>query len=143
MKTLTRSALVARLPEQVYALVNDVGSYPKFVPGCSAAEILMRSEREVVARLKVHRGPLSTQLTTRNHLTPHSEIRMELVSGPLRELHGLWTFSPVASNGCRIELQLQFEFSNPLKAALFEPLIEGTATSMVHAFVSRAQQSHA
>ncbi|MDE2219642.1 MAG: type II toxin-antitoxin system RatA family toxin [Gammaproteobacteria bacterium] len=143
MKTLTRSALVARLPEQVYALVNDVASYPEFVPGCSAAEVLMRTEREIVARLKVHRGPLSTQLTTRNHLTPHREIRMELVAGPLRALHGLWTFAPVASNGCRIELQLQFEFSNPLKAALLEPLIEGTATSMVQAFVNRAQRRHA
>ena len=143
MKTLTRSALVARLPEQVYALVNDIGSYPKFVPGCSAAEVLMRNEREIVARLKVHRGPLSTQLTTRNYLTPHREIRMELVAGPLRALHGLWTFTPVASNGCRIELQLQFEFSNPFKAALFEPLIEGTATSMVQAFVAQAQHSHA
>jgi len=143
MKTLTRSALVARLPEQLYALVNDIGSYPSFVPGCSAAEVLMRNEREIVARLKVHKGLLSTQLTTRNHLTPHSEIRMELVSGPLRVLHGLWTFTPVASNGCRIELQLQFEFSNPFKAALLEPLLEATATSMVHAFVARAQQSHA
>lgn len=143
MKNLTRSALIARLPEQVYALVNDIDSYPSFVPGCSAAEILMRNEREIVARLKVHRGPLSTQLTTRNLLTPHSEIRMELVAGPLRALHGLWTFAPVASNGCRIELQLQFEFSNPFKAALLEPLIESTATSMVHAFVGRAQQRHA
>ncbi len=139
MKTLTRSALVARLPEQVFALVNDINSYPQFVPGCSSAEILMRSEREIVARLKVHRGPLSTQLTTRNHLTPHREIRMELVAGPLRALHGLWSFTPVASNGCRIELQLQFEFSNPLKAALLEPLLEATATSMVQAFVKRAQ----
>ena len=119
MKTLTRSALVARPPEQVYALVNDIGNYPRFVPGCSAAEILMRNEQEIVARLKVHRA------------------------GPLRALHGLWTFTPVASNGCRIELQLQFEFSNPFKAALLEPLIEGTATSMVHAFVARAQQGHA
>ena len=142
MKTLTRSALVARPPEQVYALVNDIGNYPKFVPGCSGAEILMRNEQEIVARLKVHRGPLSTQFTTRNHLTPHSEIRMELVAGPLRAMNGMWTITPVASNGCRIELQLQFEFSNPFKAALLEPLLEGTATSMVHAFVARAQQGH-
>ncbi len=142
MKTLTRSALIACLPEQVYALVNDVASYPNFVPGCSGAEILMQTEREVVVRLRVHRGPLSTQLTTRNHLRPHSEIRMELVSGPLRALNGLWTFTPVGSNGCRIELQLQFEFSNPLKAALLEPLLEGTAASMVQAFVARAQHPH-
>ena len=49
---------------------------------------------------------------------------MELVAGPLRALEGLWTFTPVGSNGCRIELQLRFEFSNPLKAALLEPLLK-------------------
>ena len=141
MKTLTRSALIARPPEQVFALVNDVASYPQFVPGCSSAEVLLQSETEIVARLKVHRGPLSTQLTTRNRPRPYSEIRLELVSGPLRALDGLWTFTPVATNGCRIELQLQFEFSNSLKAALLDPLIEGVATSMVQAFVGRAQRS--
>jgi ribosome-associated toxin RatA of RatAB toxin-antitoxin module len=143
MKTLTRSALVARLPAQVFALVNDIASYPQYVPGCSSTEVLMQNEREIVARMKVHRGPLSTQLTTRNTLFPYSEIRMELVEGPLRHLHGLWTFMPVAANGCRIELTLEFEFSNPLKAALLEPLLESTATSMVHAFVKRAQQAPA
>ena len=141
MKTLTRSALIARPPDQVFALVNDVASYPQFVPGCSSAEILMRSESEIVARLKVHRGPLSTQLTTRNRPRPPNEIRLELVAGPLRALEGLWTFTPVASNGCRIELNLQFEFSNPLKAALLDPLIEGVASSMVQAFVGRAQRN--
>jgi ribosome-associated toxin RatA of RatAB toxin-antitoxin module len=141
MKTLTRSALIARPPEQVFALVNDVASYPLFVPGCSSAEVLLQSETEIVARLKVHRGPLSTQLTTRNRPRPYSEIRLELVSGPLRALDGLWTFTPVATNGCRIELQLQFEFSNSLKAALLDPLIEAVATSMVQAFVGRAQRS--
>ena len=141
MRTLTRSALVARPPAQVFALVNDVASYPQFVPGCSSAEILLQSESEIVARLKVHRGPLSTQLTTRNRPRPHSEIRLELVAGPLRTLEGMWTFSPVGSNGCRIELQLQFEFSNPFKAALLDLLIEGVASSMVQAFVVRAQQN--
>jgi ribosome-associated toxin RatA of RatAB toxin-antitoxin module len=140
MRHLTRTALIARPPPEVFALVNDVASYPKFVPGCASAEILLQSETEIVARLRVHRGPLSTQLTTRNRPRPHSEIRLELVDGPLRALEGAWTFSPVASNGCRIELQLDFEFSNAFKAALLEPLIEGVATSMVHAFVARAQQ---
>lgn len=141
MKVLTRSALIARPPEQVFALVNDIGNYPKFVAGCAKAEVLTQSEREIVARLTVHRGPLSTQLTTRNHLEPYREIRMELVAGPLRSLDGLWTFAPVGSNGCRIELQLRFEFSNAFKAALFDPLIEGTASSLVQAFVSHAQQT--
>jgi ribosome-associated toxin RatA of RatAB toxin-antitoxin module len=143
MRTLTRFALIAQPPAVVFALVADIASYPRFVPGCSAAEILMQARDEVVARLTVHRGPLSTRLTTRNYLQPHAEIRMELVDGPLRALHGLWTFAPVAANGCRIELNLQFEFSNALKAALLEPLLEGTASSMVQAFVARAQGTRA
>jgi ribosome-associated toxin RatA of RatAB toxin-antitoxin module len=140
MRTLTRSALIARSPAQVFALVNDIARYPDFVPGCVHAEILMHNEREIVARLKVRRGLLSTEITTRNHLQPHEQIRMELVAGPLRALDGLWTFAPVGSNGCRIELQLRFEFSNPLKAALLDGLLESTATSMVQAFVARAQR---
>jgi ribosome-associated toxin RatA of RatAB toxin-antitoxin module len=143
MRNLTRTALIAQPPAVVFALVADVARYPQFVPGCRNAEILMQGAHEVVARLEVHRGPLSTRLTTRNHLTPHEQIRMELVDGPLRSLHGLWTFTPVASNGCRIELQLQFEFSNALKAALLEPLLEATASSMVQAFVARAQGTRA
>jgi ribosome-associated toxin RatA of RatAB toxin-antitoxin module len=143
VKHLTRSALIARPPADVFALVNDVASYPQFVPGCASAEVLMRSDTEIVARLRVHRGPLSTQLTTRNRPRPPSEIQLELVDGPLRALSGLWTFAPVAANGCRIELNLDFEFSNALKAALLDPLIEGVATSMVQAFVGRAQQRRA
>jgi ribosome-associated toxin RatA of RatAB toxin-antitoxin module len=140
MRSLTRSALIARLPAQVFALVNDIARYPEFVPGCVHAEILLQNEREIVARLRVRRGLLSTELTTRNHLEPFQQIRMELVAGPLRALDGLWTFAPVGSNGCRIELQLSFEFSNPLKAALLDGLLESTATSMVQAFVARAQR---
>jgi len=142
MRTLTRSALIAQPPAVVFALVADVASYPSFVPGCSSAEILLRTASEVVARIAVHRGPLSTRLTTRNRLQPHQSITMELVDGPLRALHGVWSFAPVAANGCRIDLTLEFEFSNPFKAALLEPLIEGTATSMVKAFVARAQSAH-
>jgi ribosome-associated toxin RatA of RatAB toxin-antitoxin module len=142
MKILTRSALVARQPAEVFALVNDVARYPQFVPGCTNAEILAANDAEIIARLRVQRGPLSTELTTRNRPRPPAEIGLELVSGPLRALEGTWTFSPVGSNGCRIELRLQFEFSNALKAALLEPLIEGVATSMVRAFVTRAQHGH-
>jgi ribosome-associated toxin RatA of RatAB toxin-antitoxin module len=143
MRVLIRSALIARTPDRVFALVNDIGNYPQFVPGCTQAEVLSRSENEIVARLSVHRGPLSTQLTTRNRLEPHREIRMELVAGALKSLDGVWTFAPVGTNGCRIELRLSFEFSNALKAALLDPLIESTATSLVQAFVTHAQRSPA
>jgi len=134
-----RSALVARSPELVFQLVEDIERYPEFVPGCTEARVLERSEKEMVARLAVRRGPLYTQFTTRNRLDRSRSVRMDLVEGPFQLLEGNWTFTPVASNGCRIELAMRFQFSNRLKSALFEPLFEETAASLVRAFVSRAQ----
>jgi len=136
---MKRSALVARSPELVYQLVEDIERYPEFVPGCTEATILERSESEMVARLAVRRGPLQTRFTTRNRLDRGRSVHMDLVEGPFRMLEGSWTFTPVASNGCRIELAMRFQFSNILKSALFEPLFEETAASLVRAFVSRAQ----
>jgi ribosome-associated toxin RatA of RatAB toxin-antitoxin module len=139
MREMTRSALVARPPELVYQLVQDIERYPEFVPGCTEATILERSEGEMLARLAVRRGPLRTEFTTRNRLEPGRSMRMDLVEGPFHVLEGNWTFTPVARNGCRIELAMRFEFSNRLKSALFEPLFEETAADLVRAFVSRAQ----
>jgi ribosome-associated toxin RatA of RatAB toxin-antitoxin module len=136
---MTRSALVARSPALVYQIVEDVERYPEFVPGCTQAKVLERGPNEIVARLAVRRGPLRTEFTTRNRLQPGRSMHMELVDGPFRVLTGNWSFTPVASNGCRIELSLRFQFSNLLKSALFEPLFEETAASLVRAFVSRAQ----
>jgi ribosome-associated toxin RatA of RatAB toxin-antitoxin module len=123
----------------MYRLVDDIGRYPEFVPGCTSAEVLARSEQEVVARLVVRRGPLRTQFTTRNRLDPGRSVRMQLVEGPFKVLEGSWDFTPVASNGCRIEFKLRFQFSNVLKSALFEPLFEQTQAELVRAFVARAQ----
>lgn len=136
---MTRSALVARPPETLYRLVEDVERYPEFVPGCTSAQVLERGESEMLARLAVRRGPLRTHFTTRNRLDPGRGVQMQLVEGPFRVLEGRWSFTPIADQGCRIELSLRFQFSNALKSALFDPLFEETAASLVRAFVARAQ----
>ena len=140
---MTRTSLVARLPHVVYRLVDDIERYPEFVPGWTAAQVLQRSAQEVVARLAVRRGPLRTEFTTRNRLDPDRSIHMQLVEGPFKMLEGSWDFTPVASNGCRIDFRLRFQFSNVLKSALFEPLFEAVQSELVRAFVARAQSQPA
>jgi ribosome-associated toxin RatA of RatAB toxin-antitoxin module len=140
MPDLTRTALVNKPPAVLYQLVNDVRAYPEFVPGCTGVEVISESAAEIVVRLAVRRGLLHTHLTTRNRLEPVSAVHMDLVDGPLKQLSGRWSLTPVGENGCRIELKLAFQFSNPIKAALIEPLIQDIASAMVKAFVARAQQ---
>ncbi len=139
MRELTRSALIGKSPEFLYVLLNDIEAYPRFVPWCTRAVVESRSEREIVATLGVRRGPLRTEFTTRNTLDPGRSVAMEHVRGPFRMLQGLWTLTPIGDAGTRIELAMRFAFANPLTAAVFEPMFEETAGSLVDAFVARAR----
>ena len=53
MKTVHRNALVTHSAEQMYALINDIESYPKFLPWCGGARILSTTSEEIVASLDV------------------------------------------------------------------------------------------
>src|SRR5690606_7247782 len=138
-----RSALVATTPRRMFDLINDVERYPEFVPACSGARVLERSEEELRAELTVGAGLLKTTFATRNRLHPPGLIEMQLDSGPLKSLNGRWTLTPVTAGnveGCRVELDLSFEPHGTLAAMAMAPVIERLAGSLVDAFVGRARQ---
>jgi ribosome-associated toxin RatA of RatAB toxin-antitoxin module len=138
MREVKRSALVNRPPAEVFALINDIESYPQFLPWCTHARVLSRTPEELVATIGVRQGALHGEFTTRNTLDPDRSIRMELVSGPFRTLSGEWQLTPV-EQGCRVELSMRFAFKNRLTAMLFEPMFADTIGSLVDAFVARAR----
>jgi len=139
MRQVRRSAIVPYPPAAMYELVADVASYPQFLPGCSAASVKARSDEELVGSLTLARGPLNTTFTTRNRLSPPDRMSMELVDGAFRELRGEWHFAALGEQGCRIELDLSFEFANPVKAMVLGPAFEGICNQLVDAFVERAR----
>jgi ribosome-associated toxin RatA of RatAB toxin-antitoxin module len=138
MREVKRSALVNKPPAVVFALINDIESYPQFLPWCTHARVQSRSPEEIVATIGVRQGPLQGEFTTRNTLEPDRSIRMQLVSGPFRTLAGEWRLMPTAADGCRVELTLRFAFKQRLSALLFEPLFATTVGSLLDAFVTRA-----
>ena len=139
MREVKRSALVSRPPAQVFELINDIESYPQFLPWCTHARVESRNEREIVATLGVRQGALHGEFTTRNILEPVHAIHMHLVSGPFRVLEGLWQLTPVDTQGCKVELTMRFAFKSSLTGMLFEPKFAETIGSLVDAFVARAR----
>src|SRR6202047_2251339 len=139
MREVKRSALVSKPPAEMFALINDIESYPQFLPWCTHARVQSRSQQEIVATLGVRQGALHGEFTTRNTLEPESSIRMQLVSGPFRTLQGEWGVAPDAAEGCRVELALRVAVRNPLTALLFEAQFAATIGSLVDAFVARAR----
>ncbi len=123
----------------MYSLINDIESYPAFVPGVTHTRVDSRTAAEIVATLGVKRGPMHAEITTRNRLEPDRRVTMSLVAGPFKELEGVWTLTPVGEGGCRVDFDMRFAFRNPMSAMLFDSVFEQTASSLVDAFVARAR----
>jgi len=139
MREVKHSALVGKPPAVLFALINDIETYPQFLPWCTHSKVVSRSEREIVATVGVKQGPLHGEFTTRNELEPDRRILMHLVIGPFKMLEGEWLLTPIGTDGCRAELVMKFAFKSSLTALLFEQKFAETATSLLDAFVARAR----
>jgi ribosome-associated toxin RatA of RatAB toxin-antitoxin module len=140
MKRIARSAIVEHAAAQVCALVEDIESYPSFLPWCRAAEVRERGPQAVVATLTVGIAGLSQAFTTRNESRPPAAIDMQLVEGPFKRFAAAWRFHELSADACRIEFSMEYEFASRMLARMLEPLFDKIADTMVDAFARRAHQ---
>ena len=142
MVIVDRSALVGYSAGQMYALVEDIESYPRFLPWCSSAAVTERDGTRTVATMHVNFRGIREQFTTANTNEPGRMITMQLVSGPFRHLLGHWRFTPLAEDACKVEFRLEYEISSRLLERVIGPVFQHIANSFMDAFVRRAEQMH-
>lgn len=139
MRKVNRSALVPFTAAQMFSLVDDIESYPHFLPWCSDAIVESRSEDTVVATLELHKGPVRKRFTTRNSFKEFEWIDMELVGGPFHHLEGGWRFQELEGQGCKVLLELDFQFENRLVDVMFGRFFKDAGDALVDAFTRRAR----
>jgi ribosome-associated toxin RatA of RatAB toxin-antitoxin module len=139
MQVVERSSLTTHTAAQMFALVNDVARYPEFLPWCVGARVQYVSPEESIAELKVARGVLRIEFTTRNTLRPDAQIQLQLLHGPFRDLTGEWRFEAIGARGSRVNFRVQFEFKNRLTATAFNAVFEALCGTIIDAFLARAQ----
>ena len=143
MKTVHKSVLIWYSHEEMYALVIDVASYPKFLPWCDHANVVQSDDQGMTAEIGIAFGGIRQTFTTRNRHTPGRAVGMKLVDGPFSRLDGQWRFGPLgdgAQRACKVELLLHYGFDNAALGALVGPVFDRIAGSLVDAFVKRAEE---
>ncbi len=143
MKTVTKSVLIWYSAPEMYGLVIDVDQYPKFLPWCDQARALCTDENGMLAEIGLAIGGMHQTFTTRNEHVADRQVRMMLVKGPFSRLDGEWNFTPLSDatqRACKVELTLHYGFDNAALSKLVGPVFDKIASSMVDAFVKRADQ---
>jgi ribosome-associated toxin RatA of RatAB toxin-antitoxin module len=141
MKRIARSAIVEHTAEQMFALVDDIESYPRFLPWCRAAKVDERTAEWVQATLSVGMRGLNQTFSTRNELRPPEAMDMRLLKGPFRHFAAAWRFRALSAQACSVEFSLEYEMAGPL-ARMLAPLFDHIADTMVDAFTRRAREVH-
>jgi len=140
MTTIQRSALLPYPADKLFALVNDIESYPHYMEGCVKAEILRRDEALVEARLHLARAGIAHSFATRNRNHGDHMIELELLDGPFETFNGRWQFQPLGETACKVSLDLNFTLSNSILGAADGRLLDSITANMLEAVTRRARE---
>lgn len=140
MNSLKRNAIVPYTQHQMFALVNGIEDYPRFLPWCHSTSIISKTDEEIVASLEVNWKGIHKKLTTRNRISPSDRIDIVLVDGPLKHLEGIWNFKSLDEKACKVMLDLEFEFAGGFIDRFFQPVFQHIANTLLDAFCKQAQE---
>jgi len=142
MPVVNRHALLPYSAAEMFVLVDDIASYPQFLPWCKSATVWSRGSDEVKATVELAKGAIHKSFTTLNRIQSNKMIEMRLIEGPFHHLEGFWRFDTLGSEinkACKVSLDLEYEFSNALLAMTVGPVFNQVANKLVDAFSQRAE----
>ncbi|MCA3218461.1 MAG: cyclic nucleotide-binding domain-containing protein [Burkholderiales bacterium] len=137
-----RSVLVDHCAEWMFDLIEAAEHYPAFVPGCSAAEILERTDSVVAARITMRLAGIAVTMQTRNPKQRPTWMLIEMQpggNGLMRRFRGEWRLTPLNARACRIDFTLTYELDGAV-ARVAQAAFDRLADKLVDAFVQRADR---
>ena len=140
MPSVKKSALVMHKASEMYHLVDDIESYPEFLPWCKSTTILERDEDHVKASIEIAMGAVNKSFTTLNRMQKNKMIEVRLVEGPFKHLQGFWHFEALQENASKISVDMEFEYSSRVMGLLIGPVFSKIVNSLVDTFCQRADQ---
>ena len=145
MPTHAEKRIMPHSAEQMFDLIADVASYPKFLPWCVAARITNKAptpdgqgeviDADLVISFKLFREKFASRVT----LNPEAQhIDVEYLDGPFKYLNNHWQFHQLEDGTCEVDFFVDFEFKSPLLQALIGVVFNEAMQRIVRAFEQRA-----
>jgi len=140
MTEISKTTVVPYTSDEMYVLVNDIESYPIFLPWCTEAKILSQQDDNLTAKLSLALGKIKQSFTTENTMQDGSRIDMKLIEGPFKHLSGYWRFILEDDHSCHIHLHMNYEFKSKIIKHTLGKAFYIVIDTLVDSFVQRAQQ---
>jgi coenzyme Q-binding protein COQ10 len=151
MKSFRDRRYVPYSAADMFAIVCDVESYPKFVPRCGALRVRHRSAvgqgiEVIVAEMEVDFKTIYERITSRVTCNaPRLEILVEYIDGPFKCLENRWSFHDESSDpdgGLRsvVDFFIAYEFRNRALGMVISAMFNSVFQKYADAFIKRADE---
>ena len=140
MITIKKNALVFHSREKMFTLVDQVEDYPNFLSWCGKAEVIERTEKITKATILINYHNVKQSFTTENVKVFPVSMNINLIDGPFKILKGEWNFIEIEKDACKIEFELQYEFSNYFLDKLISPVFNMIANTFIDNFIAKANK---
>lgn len=148
MPRFTKTLRVPYGPDQCFALVSDIASYPRFIKWITALRVSEAREigpgvneclGEVVVGFKGFTERFSTRVVADE---PAARVTASLVRGPFRKLFAEWRITESVHSACDVSLEINYEFKNPVIAFLAAANHDLAVDRILKAFLEEAQRRY-
>ncbi len=145
MPTHSETRQMPYTAQQMYDLVADVGSYPKFLPWTAAARIRSTEPKgqgiEMLADLVISFKVFRERFGSRVMLFPDDmKIDTEYLDGPFQHMKSNWAFSDRDDGGCDVSFFVDFEFKSKILQGVIGVVFNEAMQRVVRAFEARARE---
>ncbi|HUI20718.1 MAG TPA: type II toxin-antitoxin system RatA family toxin [Methylocella sp.] len=129
---------------EMFELVADVESYPRFVPLCRALRIRRRNESAgvvtLIADMEVGYKAIRETFTSRVTCDrPKRSILVEYIDGPFKHLENRWIFHDrEEGKASLVEFRISYEFKSPALGLIMGGMFDAAFRKFAQAFENRA-----
>jgi len=137
--------LVSHSAKDMFDLVADVESYPRFVPLCERLVVRGRAPANgkeiLVADMTISFKLIRETFTSRVTLDrPALEISAAYLDGPFRYLDNRWSFVPLSDSESMVRFSIDYEFRSRTLSVLMGAVFDRAFRKFAEAFEARADE---
>jgi coenzyme Q-binding protein COQ10 len=128
-------------PKQVYDVVAQVQHYKRFVPHCTASDVVSASDTHIEADLTVQYMMVTERYRSKVDLVPNTKVVATSHNTTLFELlNSTWTLAPGSTpNTCWVDFQIDYKFKSSLYETLARKYFDSVAKGTIAAFEKRCK----
>ncbi len=148
MPKLDKKHVVNHSAKDMFKLVCDVESYPKFVPLCQSLNVKSTKERDsktlMMADMTMAYKMLSETFTTQVLMNEETlTIDVKYIDGPFKHLDNQWQFKDLEGGKCEVTFLLDYELRSKMLALAAGAVFDMAFAKFVDAFEARADKIYA